>query len=42
MGMTLGEEEVTALKAPDLSKMAEGLDERLSKTTCTIYRVARR
>ena len=32
MGVTLSEEEVAGLKASDLSKMAEGLDERLSKT----------
>ncbi len=34
MGVTLAEEEVAALKASDLSKMAEGLDERLSKAIC--------
>ena len=31
IGVTLTEEEVAALRASDLSTMAEGLDERLSK-----------
>jgi hypothetical protein len=31
MGYTLTAEQVAALKESDLSKMAEGLDERLSK-----------
>jgi len=30
--MTLSQEEAAALKASDLTKMAEGLDERLSKS----------
>ncbi len=32
LGMTLSQEEAAALKASDLTKMAEGLDERLSKS----------
>ena len=33
LGVTLSAEEVAGLQASDLSKMAEGLDERLSKRT---------
>jgi hypothetical protein len=36
LGVTLSAEEVAGLQASDLSKMAEGLDERLSKRTLCI------
>ena len=38
IGVTLSEEEAAALRASDLSTMAEGLDERLSKRTACFSR----